>query len=170
VRATLQAAILHGDGPRAALALADEALRRRPAIAFCSALHGRVRATDGRVEIRLLAAGHPPPLVLRAGGALEEVEVQGTLLGVSPEPQFGETTVLLGPGDTLLLYTDGATELRGEDPWRGEQALRESVRAGAGDTPTELLERVEHAALVHSRGQLRDDLALLAVAAPPLGA
>src|SRR5215210_6597698 len=167
VRATLQAAILRGDGPEAALALADEALRRRPAIAFCSALHGRVQAMEGRAEIRLLAAGHPPPLVLRADGTLEEVEVQGTLLGVSPEPEFGETTVRLHPGDTLLMYTDGATELRGDDPWRGEQALRDSVRAGAGDTPAELLERVEHAALVHSRGQLRDDLALLAIAAPP---
>jgi len=167
VRATLQAAILRGDGPREALSLADEALRRRPAIAFCSALHGRVRAADGGVEIRLLAAGHPPPLVLRAEGALEEVDVKGTLLGVSPDPSFGEATVRLEPGDTLLMYTDGATELRGDDPWRGEQALRDSVRAGAGDTPVELVERVEHAALVHSRGQLRDDLALLAVAAPP---
>ena len=169
VRATLQAAVLRGDGPRAALALADEALRRRPAIAFCSALHGRVRAVDGRVDIQLLAAGHPPPLVLRAGGELEEVAVQGTLLGVSPEPRFGETSVGLDSGDTLLMYTDGATELRGDDPWRGEQALRESVRAGAGDTPAELVERVERAALVHSGGQLRDDLALLAVAAPPRG-
>jgi GAF domain-containing protein len=53
------------------------------------------------------------------------------------------------------------------DRARGEQALRESVRAGAGDTPAELVERVERAALVHSQGQLRDDLALLAVAAPP---
>ena len=169
VRATLQAAILRGDGPWAALALADEALRRRPGIAFCSALHGRVRSVEGHVEIRLLAAGHPPPLLLRASGVLEEVDVKGTLLGVSPDPEFGETTVRLDPGDTLLMYTDGATELRGDDPWRGEQALRASVLAGAGDTPAELVERVERTALVHSGGQLRDDLALLAVAAPPGG-
>ena len=167
VRATLQAAILRGDGPHAALALVDEALRRRPEIAFCSAVHGRMRAVDGGVEVLMLAAGHPPPLVLRAGGALEEVDAKGTLLGIAPEPSFGEQHVRLGPGDILLMYTDGATELRGDDPWRGEQALRDTVRAGAGSSPAELVERVERAALVLSGGELRDDLALLAVAAPP---
>ena len=44
VRATLRAAVFRGDGPRAALELADEALRRRHSVGFCSALHGRVRA------------------------------------------------------------------------------------------------------------------------------
>ena len=167
VRATLQAAVLRGDGPRAALALVDEALRRRPGVAFCSAVHGRMRAVDGGVEVLLLAAGHPPPLVLRADGTLEEVGARGTLLGVSAEPEFGEELVRLEPGDVLLMYTDGATELRGGDPWRGEQALRDAVRAGAGSAPAELLERVEREALVLSGGELRDDLALLAVAAPP---
>jgi serine phosphatase RsbU (regulator of sigma subunit) len=119
------------------------------------------------VELRLLAAGHAPPLVLRAGGELEEIEVAGTLLGVSPQPVFGGTLVRLGPGDILLMYTDGATELRGQDPWRGEQILRDAVRAGAGSSPAELVERVEHAAIVGSGGELRDDLALLAIAAPP---
>ena len=168
VRATLQAAVMRGDGPHAALELVDRALRRRPAIAFCSALHGRIRTVDGGVEVVLLAAGHPPPLLLR-GDTVEEVDARGTLLGISPEPRFGEARIRLEPGDTLVLYTDGATELRGEDPWRGEQALRDSVRAGAGSTPAELLERVERKALVLSGGELRDDLALLAIAAPPDG-
>ena len=167
VRATLQAAVLHGDGPHAALALVDEALRRRPEIAFCTALHARVRASGGGVELRLLAAGHPPPLLLRADGTLEEVDVKGTLLGVSPQPSFGEAAIRLGPGDALLMYTDGATELRGAAPWRGERALRKAVLAGAGSDPAELLERVEREALVSSGGELRDDLALLAIAAPP---
>jgi serine phosphatase RsbU (regulator of sigma subunit) len=165
VRATLQAAMLRGDDPREALALTDEALRRRSALAFCSALHGRMHVDADGVEIRLFAAGHPPPLLLRADGELEEVDVRGTLLGVAPDPTFGETTIRLDEDDTLLLYTDGATELRGANPWRGEQALRETVLGGAGSTPAELVERVERAALVHSGGNLRDDLALLAVAA-----
>ena len=153
---------------RAALELADEALRRNQAAGFCSALHGRVRAgAAGSVEVRLFVAGHPPPLILRAGGALEEVAAIGTLLGVVEQPVFGETLVRLAPGDAMLLYTDGATELRGGNPWRGEQALRDTVRAAAGADPAELVERVEREALVLSGGELRDDLALLAVAAPP---
>jgi PAS domain S-box-containing protein len=116
VRATLQAAIIRGDGPDAALRLVDEALRRRPSVQFCSALHGRLRpAAGGGIDVRILAAGHPPPLIVRQEGALEAVEISGTLLGVTPEPTFGEARVHLEPGDALLLYTDGATELRG---WR----------------------------------------------------
>ena len=84
-------------------------------------------------------------------------------------PSFGAADVRLTAGDTMLLYTDGATELRGDAPWRGEQALRDTVRAAAGADPAELVERVEREALVLSGGELRDDLALLAIAAPPGG-
>ena len=168
VRATLQAAVLRGDGAEAALHLVDDALRRRPAVQFCSAVHGRLRAVDGGgLDVQLLAAGHPPPLVLRADGSVEVAEIHGTLLGVAPEPRFGETRIRLAPGDGLLLYTDGATELRGAEPWRGESALRETVLASAGVSMAELVERVEHEALILSGGELRDDLALLAVGAAP---
>jgi serine phosphatase RsbU (regulator of sigma subunit) len=159
---------MRGDDPRAALELVDEALRRRPSVGFCSALHGRLRVSaDGAVAVTLLVAGHLPPLILRADGTLEEVGATGTLLGIVEQPTFGSADVRLGPGDLLLLYTDGATELRGGAPWRGEQALRDTVRAAAGAHPEELVERVEREALVLSGGELRDDLALLAVAAPP---
>jgi PAS domain S-box-containing protein len=169
VRATLQAAVLRGDDPEAALRLVDDALRRRPAVQFCSAVHGRLRPLPGGgLDVRLLAAGHPPPLVLRRDGALEVVEITGTLLGVSPEPRFGAADVHLDPGDAVLLYTDGATELRGGDPWRGEAALRETVLASAGVRVADLVERVEHEALISSGGELRDDLALLALGAVPL--
>jgi Stage II sporulation protein E (SpoIIE)/PAS fold/GAF domain len=170
VRATLQAAVLRGDGAADALRLVDEALRRRPTVQFCSAVHGRLRVTGEGVSIRLFAAGHPPPLIVRAVGTVETVEAAGTLLGVAPEPTFGEAEVLLGPGDALLLYTDGATELRGQDPWRGETVLRETLLASAGRPVAELVERVEHQALVLSGGELRDDLALLAIGTDAPGA
>ena len=171
VRATLQAAVLHGDDAESALHLVDEALRRRPQIQFCSAIHGRVRPQPGGdVEVQLLTGGHPPPLIRRGDGEVEALELTGTLLGVTPDPQFGEATVRLRPGDALLLYTDGAIELRGGHPWRGEQALRDTLGAAVDGRLGELVERVEHNALVLSGGELRDDLALLAVcAAPPDG-
>jgi PAS domain S-box-containing protein len=168
VRATLRAAVLRGDGPEASLRLVDEALRRRDSVQFCSALHGRMHpAPGGGLDVRLLAAGHPPPLLLRAEGALESVDVAGTLLGITPDPVFGQASFHLGAGDTLLLYTDGATELRGGDRWRGEAALRETLLTAAGVPVAQLVERVEHEALVLSGGELRDDLALLAICATP---
>jgi PAS domain S-box-containing protein len=170
VRATVQAAVLRGDGPVEALRLVDEALRRRSPMQICSAVHGRLRPLPGGgVDVLLVDAGHPPPLVLRHGGALEVVEIRGMLLGVQAGGAFGHTHVELDPGDTLLLYTDGATELRGREPSRGESVLRRTLLASAGVAPAELVERVEHQALVASGGELRDDLALLAVGAAPPG-
>ena len=167
VRATLQAAVLRGDDAEAALRLADEAMRRRPAGQFCSAVHGRIRPRpdgDG-LDVELLVAGHPPPLVLRAAGTLEVVQASGTLLGVAPEPAFGAARMRLEPGDALVLYTDGATELRGDDRFRGERVLRDTVLAMAGRPLPRIVEAIEHEALVLGGGELRDDLALLAIGA-----
>jgi PAS domain S-box-containing protein len=170
VRATAQAAVLRGDGPVETLRLVDEALRRRSPMQFCTAVHGRLRALPGGgVEVLLVNGGHPPPLVLRRGGALEVVEIAGMLLGVQPGGALGQTTIRLDPGDVLLLYTDGATELRGGAPSRGESTLHRTLLASAGVPLPQLVERVEHQALVASGGELRDDLALLAVGTAPPG-
>jgi PAS domain S-box-containing protein len=57
-------------------------------------------------------AGHLPPVVVRAGGSPELLELPtGTPLGVGGVP-FETTTVGLGPGDRLVLYTDGLVETR----------------------------------------------------------
>ena len=71
-----------------------------------------VRDGDG-VALTLSSGGHPRPLVLRADGSVEEVAIPGTLVGVLPDAHFGEAEVMLGPGDTLVLYSDGLAELLG---------------------------------------------------------
>ena len=137
---------------------------------FCSAVHGRLRPAAGGVEVLLLAAGHPPPLVLRREGARGGRRGRGHAARRRGRAlRSARRAVHLGPGDVLLLYTDGATELRGGEPWRGESALRETLLASAGVPLQELVERVEHQALVLSGGELRDDLALLAVGAAAAG-
>jgi PAS domain S-box-containing protein len=169
VRATLQASTLRGDSPGQALRVVDEALRRRPgAIQFCSAIHGRMRqARGGGLDIRLFNAGHPPAFVVRGDGEVERLDIAGTLLGVTATPEFGESVLHLEEGDAIVLYTDGATELRGPDPWRGESALTTALESAAGASTREIAERVEHHALVQSGGELRDDLAVLAIRAVP---
>jgi PAS domain S-box-containing protein len=167
VRATLQASTLRGDEPGDALRLVDESLRRRPGqVQFCSAVHGRLRpGRGGGLDLRIFNAGHPVPLIVRRDGEVEPVEVHGTLLGVTAGPEFGEVAVRLEEGDSVVLYTDGATELRGGDPWRGEAALRAALEGARAASPRDLVERIEHQALVESGGELRDDLALLAIRA-----
>ncbi|MGG8405796.1 PP2C family protein-serine/threonine phosphatase, partial [Streptomyces sp. 12297] len=63
---------------------------------------------------RLANAGHLPPAVLRADGRTELVELPtGAPLGVGGVP-FEATEIAFGPGDQLVLYTDGLVETRND--------------------------------------------------------
>jgi serine/threonine-protein kinase RsbW len=63
--------------------------------------------------IRFACAGHPPPLVRRASGEAELVwEGRSTPLGVTFGTPRVDAAMLLEPGDSLVLYTDGLIERR----------------------------------------------------------
>jgi serine phosphatase RsbU (regulator of sigma subunit) len=55
-------------------------------------------------------AGHNPTLLVRAGGALTRLEPSGPVLGIIGELQYSQHIEQLGPGDVLVLYSDGITE------------------------------------------------------------
>lgn len=71
---------------------------------FATAVCGVLDKRD--FSIRLAGAGHPPSLLLH-GGQMKTLESQGPLLGVFAEAEYTDETVMLDPGATLLLYTDG---------------------------------------------------------------
>ena len=109
------------------------------------------------------SGGHPPSALLRPGPkAVEWLGPTGPLLGALADAVFGEETVTLSEGDIVLLYTDGVTEARNGNIFFGEERVRESVLVGG--TPRELVRRLLTAVRRFGRGDLRDDVALLAVA------
>jgi sigma-B regulation protein RsbU (phosphoserine phosphatase) len=66
-------------------------------------------------ELRYSNAGHNPPLLLRAGSAPEWLPLpEGFFLGTMEEATYQTRTLVLAPGDRLLLYTDGVTEAMNE--------------------------------------------------------
>jgi serine phosphatase RsbU (regulator of sigma subunit) len=71
---------------------------------FATALYGTINASTR--EVTIAGAGHPHPVVLSRAG-VRRVETDGPLLGVFPDGEFGETTTVLQPGETLILHTDG---------------------------------------------------------------
>ena len=81
---------------------------------FVGLLCARCRRTRGADVVRERRA-HPSAAPPR-GGRFEELSEAGVLLGVSPRADYRNTTVELGPGDIVLVYTDGLTEAR-----RGEE-------------------------------------------------
>lgn len=57
--------------------------------------------------------GHLPPVLVRAGG-LQRLDVNGTVVGAFPFAEYGESRVVLEPGDLLVFFTDGVTEPENE--------------------------------------------------------
>lgn len=84
-------------------------------------------------KIKLANAGHLPPIIRRADGSVEPLsrENSGLPLGLEPKYQYKQIELSLGPGDTLLLYTDGTTEASNEEnDIFGVDRLVESVAVG----------------------------------------
>jgi two-component system, chemotaxis family, sensor kinase Cph1 len=114
--------------------------------------------------VELCSAGHPPPLLVRADGAVSELPVQSRpLLGVGAGESTA-TSVDLQPGDTVLLYTDGLVERRDDDVTSAlERLRREGFQARPGSVD-ELVDQL----LAGLPGTGDDDTTVLAVRlAPP---
>lgn len=163
-RYTLRAAAVQQECPRAAVALLNSAMTRDAEgvdARFLTLAYLRAALTPGGVAARLVLAGHPRPLVLRAEGAVEAIGEAGTLLGVVEDPELYEVELLLRPGDAVLLFTDGVPETRNADDMFGEERLAQVVAACAGLEPQKLLDRVLDAVGDFGGGVGRDDRALL---------
>jgi serine phosphatase RsbU (regulator of sigma subunit) len=93
------------------------------------------------------SAGHNPPLLRRRDGSVEELGKTGPVFGFHEDHAYGlAAPVPFGPGDALLLDTDGLFEARGErdgEPW-GEERLRDALCAhvAAGRSSREVLDGV----------------------------
>ena len=117
-----------------------------------------VLADASRNELLFVNAGHPPPVVLRADGALEMISEPVTApLGLGSQDRTA-FRVPFGVDDALLLYTDGLIERRGEDIDVGQSRLAERCSALVhGDLDKCLADLVE-AVRDHTR---EDDVAAL---------
>jgi serine phosphatase RsbU (regulator of sigma subunit) len=124
------------------------------------------------VEHRLTVvnAGHPSPLVRRAGGHLEVPAARALSLplGVEPGEPFRSLSTTLGSGDLVVLYTDGVIEsLDAKGRTLGVERLKQIVHA-ASPRPDAAGEAVVQAVRRHAGARAQsDDLTLLCIGRPP---
>jgi sigma-B regulation protein RsbU (phosphoserine phosphatase) len=90
---------------------------------------------DGARTLRYTNAGHNPPLLVRAGGAVERLWAGGTVLGAFDGVPFEEGQAELSDGDLLIVYSDGITEAQNADGEEyGEQRLADLAAARRAET------------------------------------
>jgi len=116
--------------------------------------------------LRYTNAGHPPPLILGAGGIEDAVyleNVPAPPMGVMDTPSYVQRTLQLEPGSTLLLYTDGLIEKSTEVLDVGLDRLRDTAAAvGAGGDLDALCEGVV-SKLVGAESAQFDDVTMIAL-------
>ena len=136
---------------------------------FVTALVGHLRWRRRRLHVVLGSAGHPGPVLVRPDGRTQRLQGGGLPLGIFPDAMPATQEVTLGPGDVLFLYTDGLTGACGPDMVYFEDRLTDELAALAGQPPAALVARVRELALEFCRGELRDDMTMLALRAgePP---
>lgn len=91
--------------------------------------------------LSLVQAGHPHPVLLRADGTMEKLGQGGLPVGLIPDAVFERNDLPFGPGDRLVLFSDGFTECplpSGDD--FGEDGLAESLQKSAHLSGSDLLE------------------------------
>ena len=116
-------------------------------------------------QLTYVNAGHNPPLLVRASGAVERLEVGGFPVGIMPFGEYAEASVPLYSGDVMIVYSDGVTESvnEGEEEF-GEQRLIEVLQKNRTRTAAGIRDRIDEA-LTRFVGKAKsvDDLTLVIV-------
>jgi serine phosphatase RsbU (regulator of sigma subunit) len=171
-RHTLRAAALAGATPGDMLNQLNRALlygqaerllaSGEPQVRFVTASVVLLSPTDHGFDAVVGSAGHPPPLLIRPGGQVEQLVAEGPLLGVFDDPCYEEHVCELGLSDVLVLYTDGVTEQRQQPDLFDEAQLGRLVRNMLTARHAEAVaQHILDTVVVLSPREVRDDIALV---------
>jgi anti-anti-sigma factor len=159
LRSALRAFALTGEAPAEVVSRLSAFATTVAGAMAATAVFATLDTTSG--ELRYSCAGHPWPLLVTPDGGAEYLRGGRSVpLGCLPEAVFGEAVAQIPPGATLLLFTDGLTERRGEDLMEVYERLRRVLadrrEAPLDDILDEIIDEVGADAPL-------DDVALLAI-------
>ncbi len=162
MRAALRAYALENHSPAVVLELLDRMLRSTRERAMATVIYAVIEPETG--QVRYASAGHPPPLLVDDSGARLLDPATGPPVGTILDSAYTEAELEMRPGETLLLYTDGLIEVRGEALDEGLARLLDA--AGGLTAPHALCERILET--LRPDADASDDIALVALHTPPI--
>jgi len=113
--------------------------------------------------------GHNPPIWLRQNGDMELLTEGGLVLGVTGKTVFEERALMMQPGDIIVMYTDGVTEVF-DDSGRefGQEGLTEVVRSNLSRPSAEIAKAINQAVSGHAAtNHVFDDITLVVIKRNP---
>jgi PAS domain S-box-containing protein len=175
-RYTLRALAMSEMRPSVILAGLNESMlrhrRERDDQKFCTVAYVLLETCEGNAEqgtrITVCRGGHSAPILLRTDGSICQIGHPGRAIGVFDDANLTEQKARLGPGDVLVLYTDGVTEARSSNgAFFGEERLKALLHSSCtGLGAQAIADRVENAVSEFQDDGLRDDVAILVVRVP----
>ncbi|NJM05614.1 SpoIIE family protein phosphatase [Candidatus Gracilibacteria bacterium] len=115
-------------------------------------------------ELTYVNGGHPAPVLIRQSGDQDFLDPTGPAVGIADVSRFSVGSAWLRHGDTVLAYTDGATEVRdASGEMFGEERLLSLLQAPIFDI-TRLMQHIDASARAHlGHDILPDDITMLAI-------
>src|ERR1700693_1119344 len=117
----------------------------------CSNSQGGLRFTTAflaeydaaRRTFYYINAGQNNPILRRANGLIERLDVGGWPLGIQPEAKYESASATLAPGDWLIIFTDGLVEAENaRQEEYGQSRVLSTINAPAASTPNDMLQRL----------------------------
>lgn len=158
LRSAMRAFVTAGHRPSDVLASTNQLHMDLDPALLASCCYALLHPRSG--VVRIVRAGHCPPLLRLPDGHTEILNIPGgPLIGVEAMPDYPESELHLAPGSILALYTDGLIERRGSDIGSGIRRLQASLARMGGDRLEDLADLLlQDACRSHER---MDDIALL---------
>lgn len=167
-RHTIRAAAVESRTPAGILRTVNHALLVDDSPRLCTAAIVHLEALGDGWRCTVSSAGHPPPMLVRAGRPPAELGRHGTVLGYLEDIRVHDTEVALVAGDSIVLYTDGITDARRGRDFFGVDGLIAALDQ-PGATAAELTDRLRSEALQFADHSARDDIAVVVARITPEG-
>ena len=131
---------------------------------FVTVFYGILNTRTG--DMQFSYGGQPPPYIKRGNGSVEPITQEGGfLLGMVEGMEYDSHKIVLRPGDTVLLYTDGVTEaMTADGQLYGEERLVDALQQCDGAAPKEMLDSLQTKLADFAGGAPQaDDITMLAL-------